>query len=149
MPSPTVVAAAVVFSGDAVLIAQRGESDRFPLLWEFPGGKVEEGELPEEALVRECREELGLSVRVGALADAVYHAYDTFSVLLLFYECGIREGEPQPLGCRAVRFAHAADLDGFDFLPADREFVRRLQYRRIAGGRKPPGRCFVRKSGIV
>lgn len=126
MPNPTVVVAAVVFGDNGVLIAQRGPEDPFPFRWEFPGGKAEPGEHPESALVRECREELGVEIRVLRLCDAVYYRYDAVSVLLFFYHCDLVAGEPRALGCREVRFVPVHELGGYDFLPADRDFIARL-----------------------
>jgi 8-oxo-dGTP diphosphatase len=129
MADPTLVTAAIVRRGDAVLIARRRLADAFPLLWEFPGGKVEPGELPEDALVRECREEMGVRIRVRALFDAIYHRYEDLSILLFFYDCDLLSGEPRPIGCQEVRFAPVHDLPAFDFLPADKVLIERLQLR--------------------
>jgi 8-oxo-dGTP diphosphatase len=127
MPYPTLVTAAVIRDGDTVLIARRLPDDPFPLLWEFPGGKTEPGELPEAALARECFEELGIRVEVGGLFDAIYHRYDRLAVVLLFFECKIRTGAPDPLGCGEVRYAPVQNLPDYDFLPADRPVIVRLR----------------------
>jgi len=127
MPHPTLVTAAVIRDGDSVLIARRLPDDPFPRLWEFPGGKAEPGELPEEALARECFEELGITVEVGRLFDAIYHRYEHTAVALLFYECKIVRGAPEPRGCGEVRYAPLHDLPNYDFLPADRPVIDRLR----------------------
>jgi len=129
MPHPTLVIGAVIRDGDSVLIARRLPDDPFPLLWEFPGGKTEPWELPEEALARECLEELGIRVEVEGLFDAVYHRYERLAVALLFFECTIRTGTPEPIGCSEVRYAPVQNLPDYDFLPADRPVIERLRRR--------------------
>ena len=124
--SPLLVAAAVIRDGKRVLIAKRSAEGAFPSMWEFPGGKIEAGESPEEALARELLEELGIQVRVGRIYDVILHRYDLFSVLLLFYRCEIVDGDPSPVGCDEVRWVPRTALSSYEFLPADRPIVRRL-----------------------
>ena len=120
-----VVAAAVVERGGRVMLCQRLPDAHNPLKWEFPGGKLEPGESPEAALRRELREELSIDVRVGRIADAVYHRYPDRDVLVLFYGCAIRAGEPATVGCNAIAWATPEALPGYDFAGADLTFVKR------------------------
>ena len=94
------VVAALVREGARVLVSRRRADQPMPLLWEFPGGKVEPGEDPVAALAREVREELGCGVRVGRIHEVVFHAYEAFDLVMLVYACVITEGEP-----RAVQVA--------------------------------------------
>lgn len=95
--------------------------------WEFPGGKIELGESPEQALIRELREELGIETRVGRVYDVVRHTYDaTRDVLLLFYPAVIEAGEPSPLDGQLIRWVPPADLDGLAFAEADAAVVGRI-----------------------
>ncbi len=110
-----------------VLLAQRTEKAHQGLLWEFPGGKVVEGEEPRQALRRELREELAVEVEVGALFDAVYHSYPEFPVLLLVYRCKIRKGVPQPLASRALQWVSPRELEKIPMPPADRRLQMRLR----------------------
>jgi len=125
-PTQIVVAALVERDG-LLLINQRRLDDHFPGQWEFPGGKVEPGESPAQALRRECCEELGVEVAVEAIHDVIFHHYDTFSVLLLFYKCRILEGEPRPIECERIEWASPAQLSEYDFLPGDRVLIEKLQ----------------------
>src|SRR5688500_941077 len=89
MPA-VIVAAAVVRNEGRILLTRRMEGAHLAGFWEFPGGKVEEGEDPEDAVVRECREECGIELEVGNVLEVAFHRYERKDVLLLFYECRIR-----------------------------------------------------------
>lgn len=121
------VVAALIEEAGRFFIARRRLEDRFPGLWEFPGGKMEPGESPEEALRRECREELDIEIEVGAIQEVIFHRYDTFCVLLLFYRCRIIQGEPQAIGCESFTWAPREHLHQYEFLPADRDLIIKLQ----------------------
>ena len=82
-----IVTAGVILQEEKVLVAQRREGGPHGLLWEFPGGKVKEGEEPREALRRELKEELDIDVEVGKIFEAVYHLYPNYPILLLVYHC--------------------------------------------------------------
>ena len=123
--SRLVVAAAVIERNGRVMICQRRPGVHNALKWEFPGGKLEMGESPEQALARELREELDLGVEVGRVRDAVYHRYDDRDVLVLFYGCRITDGEPRALDCNAIAWALPRELPDYDFAGADLEYVRR------------------------
>ena len=84
-----VVAAAVVIQNGRVLLTRRADGQHLAGMWEFPGGKLEDGESPEEALVRECREECGIEVEVGEILDVTHHRYPAKAVLLLFYRLSL------------------------------------------------------------
>ena len=119
------VAAGVVIRDGRVMLCQRRPEVHNGLKWEFPGGKLEPGESPEEALRRELREELSIDVRVGRVADNVYFRYPDRDVLLMFYMCEIIGGEPRTVDCNAVAWAKPGDIPGYDFAGADRVFVER------------------------
>lgn len=121
-----IVSAGLIYLDGKVLITQRPPGKHGALKWEFPGGKVEEGEDPRHTLAREIAEELGIEVDVGRIVEVVFHRYADRSVLLLFFECRLVSGTPRPLECHDFRWTEPAGLEGFDFLDADRDFIHRL-----------------------
>jgi 8-oxo-dGTP diphosphatase len=131
-----VVAGLIVAPEGRVLIAQRREDQAMPLKWELPGGKIEIGESPERALVRELREELGVTVEVGRIWEVLHHRYERFELLMLVYHCRIAGGGP-PRCCEVKRIAWCfpRDLSKYDFLPADRSLVERLMREGIGEAR--------------
>jgi 8-oxo-dGTP diphosphatase len=120
-----VVAGLIVGEGQC-LITQRRADQTLPLQWEFPGGKVEPGEAPVAALVRELREEIGVEVAVGRIWDVLFHAYPAFDLVMLVYACRIASGEPRPVEVADLRWLPPAELPAWDILPADRPLVQRL-----------------------
>src|SRR6186713_719303 len=104
------VSAGLVFRRGKLLITQRHANAHLGGLWEFPGGKRESGETFEECLARELQEELGIQVEVGALFEDTTHAYPETAVRLKFFVCRIAQGEPQPLGCAALKWVIRTDL---------------------------------------
>lgn len=124
---PLVVTAAIIRQGEQVLITCRPEGKRHAGLWEFPGGKVEGCETPQEALQREIEEELGLAVAVGDLFDVVHYCYDWGAVLILAYHCRPLGTAISNLQVAEHRWIAPADLDNVPFLPADRPLIVRLQ----------------------
>ncbi len=115
--------------GDAagrVLFSQRRAERALARTWEFPGGKVEPGEAPTDALARELREELGVGVEVGRIWDVLFHAYPDFDLVMLVYACKIVVGDARPVEVAAVEWVAPADLPSWDILPADRPLVVRL-----------------------
>ncbi len=118
---PVVVAAAVLVEDGRVLISQRKSGTHLAGAWEFPGGKVEAGEDPREALARELEEELGILCDVGAPVEVTFHRYPQKDVLLLFFEASRRPGsaEPRALDVADVRWAGPGELQDEDFPPAD------------------------------
>jgi A/G-specific adenine glycosylase len=126
------VVAGIVWDGppDArdrrLLIAKRRTDDMLGGLWEFPGGRVEEGESHEEALVRELREELAIEIAVGAHFMTLHHAYTHFRITLHVYTCRHAAGEPRAIDCADWTWARPEDLDDFAFPVADRRILDRL-----------------------
>ena len=118
------VVGAVVRDGDRVLMAQRPEGKAQAGLWEFPGGKVEPGETPEQALARECREELLLDIEAPRVITSVIHRYPTMTIRLILVECRARPGSvPVPQEGQAVGWYRAADMESLPLCPADRELL--------------------------
>jgi len=137
MAGPVVVAAAVVIDGDRVLLTQRPSGTHLAGAWEFPGGKLEEHEGPEAALVRELREELGVESEVGEVLDVTWWRYPTKSVLLLFYRARITAGTIAHLGVADHVWARREDLDGYTFPDADVAVLGKIRALLDAAGRRP------------
>jgi 8-oxo-dGTP diphosphatase len=125
------VVAALVRDGSRVLVSRRRADQPMPLLWEFPGGKVEPGEDPVVALAREVREELGCTVRVGRIHEVVFHAYEAFDLVMLVYTCTIVEGTPRAVEVAEVAWIDAARLPTLELLPADYPLARALAAGRL------------------
>ena len=121
-----VVAALVSDEAGRVLLTRRRPDQPLPDQWEFPGGKLEPGESPQECLVRELHEEAGILVEPREILEVVFHRYPEKSVLLLFYRCELRSGEPAALDCDEILWVPRAELASLDWAPADIPFVRRL-----------------------
>jgi 8-oxo-dGTP diphosphatase len=114
-----VVVAALIIEQGKILITQRKKDSSRALLWEFPGGKVKEGEEPREALRRELMEELEIEVEVGMIFDAVFYSYPEYPILLLVYRCRVKKGAPKPIACQDVRWVPLRELVKFPMPPAD------------------------------
>lgn len=123
------VTAAIIQRDGRFLICQRGEGGSCAGLWEFPGGKLEPGETPEECLARECREELGIEVRLRGVYAETSHRYPEREIAFTFYLAEIADGEIRPTVHRAVRWALPEELGEYEFCPADVEVVERLGRR--------------------
>lgn len=118
------VVGAVIRDGDRVLLARRPEGKDQAGLWEFPGGKIEPGETPEEALARECREELALEIESPTILRSVLHRYPEKTIRLLLVECSVRPGSvPVPQEGQSVAWVRPSDLDRLPVCPADRELL--------------------------
>ncbi len=125
---PVVVAAAVAFRQNRVLVTQRMPKAHLAGAWEFPGGKLEAGESPEDALVRECREELGIEVGIEGILEVTFHRYERRDVLLLFYRVSVADDATiAHLGVADHRWATAEELAGLDFPPADVPVLRKVR----------------------
>ncbi|MBF0157408.1 MAG: (deoxy)nucleoside triphosphate pyrophosphohydrolase [Magnetococcales bacterium] len=127
-PLLLVVAALLQDEQGRVLLTQRRPGSHLALTWEFPGGKVEPGETPEEALVRELAEELGIVVATEDLSPWGFasHPYERFHLLMPLFSCRHFSGEPQPLGVHDLKWFARKSLAGLDLPPADRPLVARL-----------------------
>jgi len=123
-----VVACALVDVDGRVLVAQRPEGKTMAGLWEFPGGKVMDGERPEAALIREFREELGIDVSEACLAPLTFasHAYDDFHLLMPLYVCRRWKGEVRRLEHQALRWVRPVRLREFPMPPADIPLIAHL-----------------------
>ena len=118
------VVAALIEQGDRFLACQRPAGKARGLLWEFLGGKVEPGEPREEAIVRECREEIGVTIAVHGIVAEVTHEYEELTVHLTLLRALISEGEPQALEHADIRFITIAEAEGYPFCAADQELLR-------------------------
>ena len=124
--SVTEVVAALIWEGDRFLACQRPAHKARGLLWEFVGGKVEPGETREQALIRECREELAVTVAPEGIFVEVDHVYPDLTVHLTLFHARIAEGVPQKLEHHDIRWLRVEEIGGYDFCPADEEILRRL-----------------------
>ena len=109
------------------MICQRPSHKARGLLWEFVGGKVEAGETGEEALIRECKEELGVTVSVQGIFTRVVHEYPDLTVGLTLYHARIEEGEPQKIGHNDIRWITPEQIDDYAFCPADVEILKKIK----------------------
>jgi 8-oxo-dGTP diphosphatase len=129
VPLITVVAAVLMEPDGKILLAQRPLHKAHGGLWEFPGGKLDAGESPEEALCRELEEELGLVVSPKALKPLTFasHRYETFHLLMPLYLCCDWEGEPQPREGQVIAWVDVRDLGAYPMPPADEPLIPILQ----------------------
>ena len=123
----TEVVAALIWDKEKFMIYQRPAHKARGLLWEFVGGKVEPGETKEQALVRECREELAVTLEVGEVFMDVVHEYPDLTVHLTLFHAAIREGIPRKLEHKDIRWITVNEVDQYEFCPADEEILRRLK----------------------
>ena len=123
----TEVVAALIWEDNRFLACQRPAHKTRGMLWEFVGGKVEPGESREEALIRECREELAVAVTVGEVFMEVIHEYPDLTVNLTLFHAAILEGVPQKLEHNDIRWITVSEIDHYQFCPADDEILARLK----------------------
>ena len=119
----TEVVAALIWDGPRFMICQRPAHKARGLLWEFVGGKTEPGETMEEALIRECREELDILVSVGEVFTQVVHEYPDILIRLTLFHCTIGEGTPQLLEHHDLKWILPSEIPNFDFCPADKDIL--------------------------
>ncbi len=129
LPTILVVAVALVDDDNRILIAQRPEGKSMAGLWEFPGGKVEPGETPENALIRELKEELSIDVTEACLAPFTFasHTYEKFHLLMPLYVCRRWSGTPAPQEKQTLKWVRANTLKDYDMPPADIPLVAMLR----------------------
>lgn len=124
--STLLVAAAIIEDGGKFLLARRKANVPYPLLWEFPGGKVEAGEDPKDCVIREIREELAIEITVAGIYDVVFHRYPERDVLVLAYRCRWVGGEVRDLDVSEHRWVIAEEIGTLDLLPADVLLAERI-----------------------
>lgn len=121
------VVGAIIKQNERFLVGQRAADKAQGGFWEFIGGKVEEGETPEEALARECREELLLEIENERLLDSVVHEYPEKTIRLTLIECEPKPGSvPRAVEHQKIRWVSRKQMEKMDFAPADRELIRKL-----------------------
>lgn len=133
------VVAAIIWEDGRILATQRGYGE-FAGGWEFPGGKIEQGETPEQAIVREVHEELEVSIAVDSLVTVVDYDYSTFHLHMYCYLCHVVDGQLELHEHRAARWLDEGTVDSVDWLPADEGVIREIKDQGILGVRDLPGR---------
>ena len=121
------VVAGLVWRGDKFMICQRPKHKARGLLWEFVGGKVEKGESREDALVRECKEELDVTVKPLDVFCTVDHVYPDITIRLILFNAEIVSGTPKLLEHADLKWITAGDIDNYQFCPADKEILERIK----------------------
>ena len=124
----TGVVAALIWHQDKCMLCQRPPHKTRGLLWEFVGGKVEAGETKEQALIRECQEELAVTLDVGDVFMDVIHEYPDLIVHLTLFNAAIAEGEPQKLEHNDIQWITPSEIPSYDFCPADEEILDQIIY---------------------
>ena len=127
----TEVVAALIWQGDKFMICQRPAHKARGLLWEFVGGKVEPGETKEQALIRECMEELAVTLSVVDVFMDVVHEYPDITVHLTLFNATIAEGVPQKLEHNDIKWIKPAEIPNYDFCPADIPMARKLAFAKV------------------
>lgn len=127
---PLLVSAAVIEHEGRILLARRGGQESHAGGWEFPGGKVEPGETIEQCLAREILEELSVRIAVGEQVADVVHHYPGKTIRLVAFRCTLVEGTPAPHEHEEIAWAGIGELASYDFLPADRPIVEKLEGHR-------------------
>ena len=120
------VVAALIWENNKFMICQRPEHKARGLLWEFVGGKVEQSETKEDALIRECKEELNILLSVGGVFMDVIHEYPDLTVHLTLFNATIAEGEPQKIEHNDIQWITPSEISNYDFCPADEEILKKI-----------------------
>ena len=123
----TQVVAALIRQGDKFMIFQRPENKTRAFEWEFVGGKAEKGETLEQALIRECREEIGVTVKVGSVFAEVDHEYPDIKIHLTVFNAEIAEGIPQRLEHNVIRCITPDEIPQYEFCPADKDILKKIR----------------------
>ncbi|MDD7193449.1 MAG: (deoxy)nucleoside triphosphate pyrophosphohydrolase [Oscillospiraceae bacterium] len=123
----TQVVAALIRQGDKFMIFQRPENKTRAFEWEFVGGKAEKGETLEQALIRECREEIGVTVKVGSVFAEVDHEYPDITIHLTVFNAEIAEGIPQRLEHNDIRCITPDEIPQYEFCPADKDILKKIR----------------------
>lgn len=123
----TQVVAALIRQGDKFMIFQRPENKTRAFEWEFVGGKAEKGETLEQALIRECREEIGVTVKVGSVFAEVGHEYPDITIHLTVFNAEIAEGIPQRLEHNDIRCITPDEIPQYEFCPADKDILKKIR----------------------
>lgn len=123
----TQVVAALIRQGDKFMIFQRPENKTRAFEWEFVGGKAEKGETLEQALIRECREEIGVTVKVGSIFAEVDHEYPDIKIHLTVFNAEIAEGIPQRLEHNDIRCITPDEIPQYEFCPADKDILKKIR----------------------
>ena len=123
----TDVVAALVWDNGKFMICQRPAHKARPLLWEFVGGKVEPGETKEQALIRECQEELAITLSVGDVFMDVVHEYPDITIRLTLFNATIAEGVPQKLEHNDIQWITPEEIPNYNFCPADEEILKKIR----------------------
>ncbi|MBR5390501.1 MAG: (deoxy)nucleoside triphosphate pyrophosphohydrolase [Clostridia bacterium] len=139
----TEVVAALIRKDGRFLICQRPAHKARGLLWEFVGGKIERGETGEQALIRECREELGITVSVGKVFTQVTHVYPDLIIHLTLFEAAIASGTPQLLEHNDLRWITPDEIGRYSFCPADETILREIEARFSENG------CDIRRIALT
>ena len=121
------VVAARIWNGEKFLICQRAPEKSQGMLWEFVGGKVESGETKPQALIRECQEELAVTLKVGKEVTEVTHIYPNISIHLTLFDCVIENGTPQMLEHHDMQWITPAQIEQYPFCPADAEMIEQIK----------------------
>ena len=122
----TEVVAALIWKDNKFMICQRPAHKARGLLWEFVGGKVESGEIKEQALIRECKEELNVLLSVGDVFTDVVHEYPDLTVHLTLFNATIAKGDPQKLEHNEIKWITPSEIPNYEFCPADQEILRTI-----------------------
>ena len=130
----TEVVAALIWKNNKFMICQRPAHKARGLLWEFVGGKVESGETKEQALIRECREELNVLLSVGDVFMDVVHEYPDLTVHLTLFNATIAEGELQKLEHNDIQWITSNEISNYAFCPADKEILKKINHEHNSKG---------------
>lgn len=144
MTQPLIVTAAIIRKKNKILITRRLAGSRDAGKWEFPGGKLDENESPEDCLQRELIEELNLQVKVEAIFEVLHHRYSWGPILLLVYECSTLSDKIENLQVAEHRYVAIETLQDYDFLEADKPIIRRLIQESGSVINRPHGQADLR-----